>query len=195
MKYQTPDDQSEILPNLLNLTSKEDIGLSEFEGFLNAEIVFSEKISRRTKFNLKYIHKLHELALGHLYSFAGKYRDVNISKGGFPFAAAKFLPSTMLDFERNLLNPLPNNYSTKNELIADIAKVHGELLFIHPFREGNGRTARILANLMALKQGFEPLYFDKIGKKEFEFYVLAVQKCADKDYSNMEDFIQSIFPV
>lgn len=138
--------------------------------------------------------KLHKLALEHLYSFAGKFRDVNLSKGGFPFAAAKFLPESMAAFEKELLSTLTNTYSDRAVLIQDIAKVHGELLFIHPFREGNGRTARVLANLMCRKEGYGSLQFDKIGEKEFEGYVQAVQKSAEKDYSKMTEFIQSIFP-
>src|ERR1700743_1507906 len=133
MKYNIPGDQSEILPNLLNLTSVDEIGRAEFEGFLKAEIILSERLTTRTKFNVKYILQIHKLALQHLYSFAGKLRDVNISKGGFPFPGAKYLVQSMLTFENEVLNALPNKYSSKEELIRSIAIVHGELLFIHPF--------------------------------------------------------------
>ena len=194
MKYQLPNNQSEILPNKMGLNSVADIALSEFEGFLKAEILLSESLSKRTKFNVAYILKIHKLALDHLYSFAGKYRDVNLSKGGFPFAAAKFLPDTMKSFEEDILSSLPNKYFDKDSLIKDISVIHGELLFIHPFREGNGRTARILANLMCRKQGYGSLLFEKIGEKEFEQYIIAVQKCSEKDYTKMQEFIKLIFP-
>ena len=117
-----------------------------------------------------------------------------MSKGGFPFAAAKFLPETMTAFENEVLSKLPNAYKSREQLINDIAIVHGELLFIHPFREGNGRTARLLANLMCRKAGYDGLMFEKIGKKEFEKYVAAVKSCANKDYKKMIEFITSIFP-
>lgn len=194
MKYQTPNSQSELLPNLLNLKSAEEIALSEFEGFLKAEIVLTEKLNTKTKFDTKYILQIHKLALGHLYAFAGKYREVNLSKGGFPFAAARFLVDTMNTFESEILLKLHNEYTNKEELVRDIAIVHAELLFIHPFREGNGRTARILANLMARKQGFGSLLFDKVGEPEFERYVSAVQMAAKKEYMKMEEFVTSIFP-
>jgi cell filamentation protein len=194
MKYNIPNDQNEVLPNILGLVSHDDIALSEFEGFLNAEIILSESLTKRTKFNINYILKIHKMALDHLYSFAGKYRDVNLSKGGFLFATARFLPSTMKTFEQEILLNLPNVYRNKEELIRDIAIVHGELLFIHPFREGNGRTARILANLMARKQGYKSLLFEKIDEKEFEFYVSAVQQAAEKNYEKMEQLITTIFP-
>ena len=119
---------------------------------------------------------------------------MNISKGGFPFAAARFLSETMKSFEDEILVPLPNKYSNRNDLISDIAKVHSELLVIHPFREGNGRTARILANLMSRKQGYGSLLFDTVGEKEFKLYIAAVQKSAEKDYALMKKFIGSIFP-
>ncbi len=194
MKYKSPDNQGDILPNLLGLTSIEKINESEFEGFLRAEIYFTENLNRQTKFNKTYILKIHKMALSHLYSFAGKLRDVNMSKGGFPFASAKFLPETMLTFENEILSALPNKYENREQLIRDIAIVHGELLFIHPFREGNGRTARLLANLMSRKAGYEGLMFEKVGKKEFENYVFAVQRCASKEYDKMIEFINSIFP-
>jgi len=41
-----------------------------------------------TKFVVKFILKIHKLALGHLCAFARKYRVVDFSKGGFPFAVA-----------------------------------------------------------------------------------------------------------
>jgi len=194
MKYNSSDSQGDILPNLLGLSSLKEVNESEFEGFLKAEIYFTEHLNSRTKFNKAYILNIHKMSLGHLYSFAGKLRDVNLSKGGFPFAAAKFLPETMSAFDNEILTKLPNNYKSREELIDDIAVVHGELLFIHPFREGNGRTARLLANLMCRKAGYNGLMFEKIGKVEFEKYIVAVQSCANKDYSKMIEFITFIFP-
>jgi cell filamentation protein len=67
-------------------------------------------------------------------------------------------------------------------------------LFIHPFREGNGRTARMLANLMARKQGYDALLFEKITQENFDTYVKAIQKSAEKDYALMIAFISAIFP-
>ena len=194
MKYDLPDDQNEVLPNIPGITSAVEIALSEFEGFLRAEILLTERLTTKTKFNIAYILQIHKLALGHLYSFAGKYRDVNMSKGGFPFAASRFLPQTMQTFEQEILSHLPAKYSAKEPLIKDLARTHGELLFIHPFREGNGRTARILANLMCRKQGYDALKFELIGEEEFDKYVSSIQSVKNNDYSEMEQLIQFIFP-
>ncbi len=192
-KYSASQGESELLPNLLKLTDKQAIEQSEFEGFLFAELTLTDELSNKTRFNVKYIKKIHKLALSHLYSFAGKYRTVNMSKGGFLFPAAQFISRNMNAFDNEILSTIPNKYTEKESLIKDIAKVHGELLFIHPFREGNGRTARVLANLMARKQGYKGLNFDFIDKKMFQKYVSAVQAVADKNYLPMEMIIKLLF--
>ncbi len=189
-KYTTNQEESQCLPNLLGLTRPEEIAEAEFEGFLSAEIVLTESLTPTTRFNGEYIRNIHRLALKELYAFAGKYRTVNMSKGGFLFPAALFIPQSMQTFEDEILNKLPDHYPDKKALIQDIAVVHGELLFIHPFREGNGRTARILANLMARKQGYEGLRFDKI---KFREYVIAVQRVSEKNYLPMQRIIETIF--
>lgn len=112
-----------------------------------------------------------------------------MSKAGFLFPTAQF----MNEFEKDILSLLPNKYVSVENLIKDIAKVHGELLFIYPFREGNGRTARILANLMVRKQGYPGLHFEKIEGIVFSQYVNAFQQVAEKNYKSMEEIIQLIF--
>lgn len=189
-RYTTNEEEGQCLPNLQGLTSATEIAEAEFEGFLMAEIMLTEQLTSTTCFDCQYIRNIHYLALSHLYSFAGKYRMVNMSKGGFLFPSALFIPQTMQIFEKEILHHLPNTYPDKSRLVKDIAKVHGELLFIHPFREGNGRTARILANLMVRKQGYEGLKFEKIN---FRDYVIAVQRASEKNYLPMERVIQTIF--
>jgi cell filamentation protein len=137
---------------------------------------------------------IHKKALQHLYEFAGKLRTVNLSKGGFMFPAAQFLSNGMQDFQTEILSNLKDEYSTKEELIEAIAKVHGELLYIHPFREGNGRTARMLANLMSYKASYERLKFEKLDNEEmFNKYIEAVQKVGQKKYQPMIEIITYVF--
>ena len=189
-RYSTNGEEGEILHNLLGLTDEEAIHNAEFEGFLTAEILFTENLTPKTKFTIKYICDIHRTALKELYSFAGHFRSVNVSKGGFVFPAGRFIPDNMRIFEEEILAHLPDHYAHQEELIKDIAKVHGELLFIHPFREGNGRTARILANLMARKQGYTGLNFRRVN---FDEDIIAVQQVARKDYSRMEKIITYAF--
>jgi fido (protein-threonine AMPylation protein) len=75
-KYLVPknETESEILPNLLNLSNKKDVEKKEFEGFYRAEITLTESLTNKTNFTKEYIKDIHKLALMDIYSFAGNYR-------------------------------------------------------------------------------------------------------------------------
>lgn len=191
-KYQINNQEAELLPNKLGLTQKNEIEQAELEGFLYAYTLLFDELNSKTKFDLKYLKRIHLLALGNLYSFAGQYRTVNISKGGFMFPPAVFLENSMKEFEINFLKKIPNYYKNKDELIETVARVHGELLFIHPFREGNGRTARLLANLMVAKAGYKLLDLENFKTQKFEMYIKAVQLSAGGDYSLLKEIIASL---
>lgn len=192
MKYHTPKSEDEILPNKLGLSNPEKIAEEEYRGFLRAEIKFVSELDDISQFNWELISSIHKTAFNHLYEFAGKLRQVNLSKGGFMFPAARFLPSAVEEFEKKFLNPLPDSFENYEELIEHIAAPHAELLFIHPFREGNGRTARLFADLIALKRGFDRFNFEKITEEKMPEYIAAVQAAADKDYQPMNYIFRSL---
>lgn len=194
-KYYVPEEQDKdiILHNKKGITDLRKLYQWEFSGFLKAQYQLLEDLTNTTRFDVAYILKIHHLALSHIYDFAGKLRHVNMAKGGFIFPTARFLPQIMEDFDKRFLSPLPDSYSSEEDLIKDIAKVHAELLYIHPFREGNGRTARVLANLMAAKQGHDFLDLNKILENNFEEYVKAVQAASAEYYAPMEKIIRLLF--
>lgn len=93
--------------------------------------------------------RIHQVWLGQIYSWAGRYRQVNVKKDEFPFAAATLIQKLMTDFESgSLKGHTPCRPTSIDRFAAALAEVHVELVLIHPFREGNGRAARILAVLM-----------------------------------------------
>ncbi|WP_307309761.1 Fic family protein [Epilithonimonas hungarica] len=107
------------------------------------------------------------------------------------FPAARFLQVSMIEFENEILNNLLDKYEKFDSVfLTDIARVHAELLYIHPFREGNGRTARLLLNLMLRKNGWEILDFTKMNEELFEKYIFAVQSASMKNYQPMIEVIE-----
>jgi cell filamentation protein len=146
MKYKTPKSEDEILPNKLGLTDLETIAEEEYRGFLRAEIKFESELDNITTFDWELLSLIHRTALRHLYEFAGELRQVNLSKGGFMFPAAKFLQSAVNEFEEAFLKSLPDSFENYEHMVKHLAPLHAELLFIHPFREGNGRTARLFVD-------------------------------------------------
>ncbi len=195
MKYASSGDEDEALPNLLGLSSLEKVQQVETEGFLLAEQGLLNELREDEVFDVAYIREIHRRALGRVYSFAGHYRTVNLSKGGFAFPAAMHLPKNMADFEQEMLRSLPHAWPDAASLVRDVARVHAELLFLHPFREGNGRTARVLANLMAYKNGSTSFEWEALAEPErFNLYVQAVQAAGRLRYEPMQVIIASVLP-
>jgi cell filamentation protein len=185
---------SSVLKNKLGITDPQKAAEEETIGFIKAQVIFTEKLKKKTKFNEKYIQAIHRTALFHLYSFAGNYRDVNLSKAGHHFLPFSFIPRGMSYLEREFLSKLPVDYEDAKKLIEDIAIVHCELIHIHPFREGNGRTARVFADLMANRTGYPSLELNKFRKDNYPQYIEALNKGDDKDYSAMIEIIGNLFP-
>lgn len=115
------------------------------------------------------------------------YRQVNIIKGDFPFAAAARIPALMVEFEKTVLAKYtPCNFEDHADILRALAETHTELVPIHPFREGNGRTARIISSLMALQAGLPLLDFSVIVEEKKLAYFSAVQAGLERNYEPME---------
>jgi cell filamentation protein len=192
MKYRTPKSENEILPNILGLSDPKRIAEEEYRGFLRAEIKFESELEELNSFDWDFISAIHHTAFNHLYKFAGKLRQVNMSKGGFTFPTARFLPTIIQEFETEFLSEIPTKVENYEDLIRIVAPIHAELLFIHPFREGNGRTARLFADLMALKFGFDTFHFERITDTKMPEYIKGVQSAAEKDYKPMKDLFKKL---
>ncbi len=137
------------------------------------------------------ICRIHNLWLGDIYPSAGKYRSVNMEKDGFPFAVAGRIEKLMQEFENNFLKKyIPCNFTANQELADAIGIVHVEFIIIHPFREGNGRTARMLADLMAMQAKREPIDYSIINQTAneggFKNYIEAIHAGFNGDYEPIE---------
>jgi cell filamentation protein len=79
------------------------------------------------------------------------------------------------ELERGSLRQFtPCRFADEQDQALAIATVHAELVLIHPFREGNGRCARLLAVLMGLQAGLPPLDFGGIRGRARQRYIAAV---------------------
>jgi cell filamentation protein len=186
---------SSVLKNKQGITDPELAAEQETIGFIQAQVILTNKLSKRTKFNSNYIKTIHKLAFQHLYPFAGQYRNVNLSKASHHFLPYQFIQNGMDYLENEFLLKLPVNYDHPDKLIEDIAIIHCELIHIHPFREGNGRTARILADLMANRAGFPALELNNFRNEKYPEYIEALNKGDEKDYSAMIEIIGNLFQV
>ena len=111
---------------------------------------------------------------------------MNVAKGDFHFAAAEQVPRLMREIEDGPLREFtPCRSGTTEEQAHAMAVVHAELILIHPFREGNGRCARLLAVLMGLQAGLPVLDFTGIRGQEKTRYIAAVHAALERKYGPM----------
>ena len=139
------------------------------------------------------IRRKHRLWLKEIYSWAGAYRSVNIAKGRFMFAAAAHVPNLMLELERGALKQYtPCQFTGPDDQARALAIVHAELILIHPFREGNGRCARLLAVLMGLQAGLPTLDFGGVRGLEKRRYISAIHAGVDRNYEPMTGIFRRV---
>jgi len=149
-----PGSRGRVLLNKRGINRKREMDRIESEELLKAFKKIIALYGTNHRFNASDICRMHREWLGDVYAWAGKYRQVNLSKGEFTFASAISVPRLMAEFEQLYLAVYtPCRNVARHQLSLPLAIVHVELLLIHPFREGNGRLARMLAVLMAFTQG------------------------------------------
>lgn len=160
---------------------------AESEALISAQRQLLERYSASHRFVADDIRTMHRLWLGGIYAWAGEYRNVNLAKGSFMFAAARQVPRLMQEFEQGeLAQQTPCYGMTLRRLAVALARSHAELVLIHPFRDGNGRCARLLAYLMAVQAGLPSLDFSSLAGRGKRAYIAAIQASLDRNYMPLE---------
>ena len=104
-------------------------------------------------FSFKHLCSIHKHLFSDVYSWAGKTRTVDISKGTV-FCLVQFIESQFDDLYRKLKKEnFLADITDKEEMSERLAYYLGEINMIHPFREGNGRTQRIYIEQLCLNNG------------------------------------------
>lgn len=134
-----------------------------------------------TEWNIKNIHQLILKDIDN--ENAGRYRKENVTIKG-----ATHIPPDYLKLPE-LMEKLILNYNTWDEYhpIIKAALLHGELVKIHPFVDGNGRTSRLLMNLDLMNSGYNPVIIKK--ESRLKYY-----EALDKAHTtgNYTDFVKLV---
>ena len=134
-----------------------------------------------TEWNIKSIHQLVLKDIDD--ENAGRYRRENVTIKG-----AIHIPPDYLKVPE-LMEKLILNYENWNNFhpIIQAALLHGELVKIHPFIDGNGRTSRLLMNLDLMNHGYNPVIIKK--EDRLEYYEALDKAHTTGDYT---DFVKLI---
>lgn len=184
------DADHSILVNLPGIRDAEQLKLAEEVALTYAyEKVLSEaRVSTRLTNEL--IRYAHASIFGQIYAWAGRWRTVTISKPGITWPPPAFLAQSMDAYERQTLRKYESSRLNDDRVFCSaVAEVQGEFLVIHPFREGNARTIKLVTDLLAIQTGRPLLVYDQ-SQSGKEAYILAASQAFRRNYQPMERVIQ-----
>ncbi len=159
MGYSIEPSSDNCYPNTTCLINKfnikDDKKLSEIEAeitFAKSAILESETVIPTLDF--EFYKNIHRFLFEDLYDWAGEIRKVDISKKGTVFCPASELEN-MCEACFNRIEKA--NYFkgiSKEKFIVEIVDFYQTTNFLHPFREGNGRTQRIFISKLIKSNGY-----------------------------------------
>ena len=133
-----------------------------------------------TEKEIKYLHKLIYYRIDN--QNAGTYRKNKAIITGSKYSLPK--PEQIKD----LIDQFTANVSKilkKKHPVEAAAILHKDFVFIHPFIDGNGRTARLLMNLILLQKGYNIAIIPLVTRREYIEYL-------EKAHTSDKDFIHFI---
>ena len=158
-----------MLENKLGLTSSAELArmeeqLSKKKAVLLFEKGILDSLPAGKFFTLQAIHRY---LFEDIYDFAGEIRKVNMAKGNFRFAPLMYLGAALENIDKM---PQPD--------FDEIIEKYVEMNIAHPFREGNGRSARIWLDHMLKQEIGKVIDWSKVDKED---YLLAMERSPVKD--------------
>lgn len=138
-----PGSRGRVLRNFLGITRVREMEAVESQALDVAQETALEQYGPDHRFTPADIRHLHRLWLGRIYPWAGRYRSVNIGKGGFQFAHAPLIPRLMTIFGREMLSRhTPCGHALDVSVARSLAEVHAELILMLSTLRWGATTSR-----------------------------------------------------
>jgi len=172
-----------ILINLFNI--RDLLVLEGLESELTAK-AFEQIVYQSPPYSLQTMKGIHQILFGDIYKWAGELRRCDIIKEDTRFCNASFLESQAKILFSNLEK---DNWLSGLKWIQfseKLAEHYSEFNMLHPFREGNGRTQRILFDFIASYNG----YGINWGEIERDEWLCANKLGVGMDYKMMTELFQ-----
>ena len=160
---------NKVLKNKLNITDQVELAKAEekISKQKAKQLYDSNDINNIEVGTFLGLSEIHRYLFEDIYDFAGKIREVNISKGNFRFAPVMYLEQSLEHIDK-----MPQSN------FEEIIEKYVEINIAHPFREGNGRATRIWLDLILKKELKLVIDWNKIDKEE---YLSAMERSVVKD--------------
>jgi Fic-DOC domain mobile mystery protein B len=182
-----PDEANGLIPKHITTQGQ----LNEWE---QMNILDAEKWLRSQRFNIiqistnAFIKKLHQRMFDQTWRWAGQFRKSNKNIG----VDWLHIPVNLKILMDDLCYQLENNIYPLDELAV---RFHHRLVVIHPFANGNGRHARLMADILLLSQNKTRFSWGNAGnfsepstiRKE---YIHALRTADKGNYTLLIDFVR-----
>jgi Fic-DOC domain mobile mystery protein B len=144
-KGETPLDDVSGLKLRIPDPTRAQVNLAEALNIQNAagKYLRGKLADAKAPFNLPWMMKLHQEMFGDVWSWAGKFRDTNTSIGADKINIQMLMLQLAADLKGWPEMGIP--------VLEQAARLHHRAVQIHPFKNGNGRWARMLANIWLRK--------------------------------------------
>ena len=158
-----------MLENKLGLTSSAELARMEEQLIKKKAVLLFEKgiLDSLPAGKFSTLQAIHRYLFEDIYEFAGEIRKVNMAKGNFRFAPLMYLDAALENIDK-----MPQSD------FDEIIEKYVEMNIAHPFREGNGRSARIWLDHMLKQEIGKVIDWSKVDKED---YLLAMERSPVKD--------------
>jgi Fic-DOC domain mobile mystery protein B len=183
----SPEEQNQLIPDL---TTKEELNEWERQNILEAYAWALDpgNLRRRDPLTEPFVRELHRRMFDQTWTWAGTYRATEKNIGIPHYQIRENLVALLGDARYWLAHQT----FTCDELAV---RLHHRLVWIHPFANGNGRHARIMADILAQRQGRPPFTWggaDMIHPGDFRrIYIHALRAADANDLSPLLKFSRS----
>ena len=142
-------------------------------------------VQNKTELNIKLILDYHHIILAAINDdWAGRFRNNKVYISGATHVPPS--PHNVFDEMNIFIDKIKQEFSLMHPVVR-AAMVHAELVKIHPFVDGNGRTARLIMNLELMKSGY-PIVIIELEDKRRYCEILDIG-CVTSDYSKFIEFV------
>lgn len=160
-----------------------------FEVINHAEAIHYVKdiVERKLELSEFVIKSIHQLLLRNIDDEnAGRYRTNNVGISGSQHTPPHYaiVPEKM--------EQMLNWYQKEKDQLHPVevaARLHFHFVHIHPFTDGNGRTARLIMNVVLMKYGFPPAIVKAESDMRYKYYLTLEEASIN---NNLDPFIEMI---
>ncbi len=136
-------------------------------------------------FDLAHLCAIHHHLFQDVYDWAGEIRTVGLNKDGHQFQVRRFIQTGMADIHKRLVDANFLNGLNRADFATQAARIIGDMNYVHPFREGNGRTQLLYLEQLAEQAGHK----FNLARLDPERWFEASRRSHEGDYGAMSEEI------